>query len=141
MSYGPAIAGVTPFESIGVFTGTAQKKFIASRATRSGAGSTSVMLSLLPLTLIPVGSDLFPFSAASAPTMSLTKFTPGEPIFGAKIRSNARAKLAAVSGSPVLNLKPLLTVNVYVRPFGETRGRPAAASGRTCDPSGAGWSG
>ena len=94
---------MTPLGSIGVETGTAQKNGIASRASRSGAAATSVMLSLLPLALIPEGSFTFPFSAACAPTTSLMKLTAGDAIFGEKSRSKARTKLCAVTGSPVLN--------------------------------------
>ncbi len=47
----------------------------------------------------------------------------------------------AVTGAPSLNLSPLRTVIVYVLPSRDTRGNPAAASGTSREPSGAGLSG
>ena len=53
----------------------------------------------------------------------------------------ANAKFAAVTGLPSLNLRPGLTVIVYVVPPSEINGKPAAASWTRVLPSGAGLSG
>lgn len=99
------------------------------------------MISLFPLTVTPVTVFAFLASIAFAPTMSLMNGTTGDCIAGLSARLIAKAKFCAVTGLPSLNLKPLLTVIVYVLPSREMTGNPLAASGRILLPSGAGRSG
>ena len=55
MKYGPAIGIVArPLGSAGVPIGTAQKKGIVSRVTRSGSGETRWIVSVSPRATIPL---------------------------------------------------------------------------------------
>ena len=96
----------------GSLSGTAQKKFMAMRATKSGATRVSLMLSLSPSTVTPEAWVAFLFTTASAPTTSLRNVTAGDWSAGARSRSITCANVCAVTSSPVLNLKPLRMVKV-----------------------------
>src|SRR5262245_4690540 len=99
------------------------------RARKSGATFVSEIVSLLPFALIPVAVVALPSMTACAPLMSPMKSIAGETIFGLRSRFIAYAKLAADTAEPSANLKPLLTVKVYVLPSRDTAGRDVAASG------------
>ena len=100
------------FSGTGVSRGTAQKKFIAMRATKSGACFVSRMESVLPLAWTPEAVFAFLLTMASAPTMSPMKATEGEASPGFRSRLITFAKVCAVTSSPVLNLNPGRIVNV-----------------------------
>src|SRR5881397_1105422 len=107
----------------------AQKNGMAIRARKSGAAFVRVMTRCEPLTFTPETGDL------SEPTMSEKNGTAGDCIFGSASRSIAALKLAAVTAWPFENfVKPALTLKSYVRPLFDTFGKPAAASGTSCEP-------
>ena len=120
---------------------TAPKNGIASSARNVGFAWTSLITSVWPLAVTPVTERALPWLRASAPTTSCRNAIAGEACCGSAARSIARLNAAAVTGEPSLNLSPLRTVNVYVLPSRDTRGNPAAASGTSREPSGAGLSG
>jgi hypothetical protein len=124
---------------IGAFFGTAVKNGSVMIARNCGAGRSRVMVSLLPWTLTPEAFFALPSSTAFAPTIgapwTAMNGAAGDCIDGFSTRLIASAKLCAVTRSPVLNLKLLRTVNVYVLPSAETVGRLAAASGTIFRPS------
>src|SRR3990172_6049105 len=106
--YGPAVtAGASkPSGTIGVFTGTAEKNGIVIRARKSGATTFSLTVNVWPFAL---------YDATSS-----RNDDAGDCIFGSRARWNARLKFAAVTADPSLNLKPFLTVKMYVFPSRDT---------------------
>src|SRR5437660_10578496 len=102
MKYGPAIGiARTPFGSIGVPIGTAQKNGIASRLTRSGTGEESRIVRVFPRATMPAMWDALPALYAFAPTTSARKpfVSAGPLILGLRLRSIAYLNVCAVTGS------------------------------------------
>ncbi len=102
---------LTPFESIGVLVGIAQKNGIATRARKSGEFAVRLTIRCDPLTLTPETVFALPSSLASTPAMSLMNGVAGDCIFGSASRSIAALKFWAVTGCPFENfVKPTLTL-------------------------------
>ena len=140
--YGPADGKTeTPRGSIAMLGLTAPKNGIASSARNVGFARTSLITSVWPFAVTPVTERALFWLRASAPTTSCRNAIAGDACCGSAARSIARLNAAAVTGEPSLNLSPLRTVNVYVLPSRDTRGKPVAASGTSRVPSGAGLSG
>ena len=76
---------LTPFGSMGVLSGSAQKKGVASRASRSPAGCVSVIVRVSPL--------------ATTLEMSAVNARDGEFIIGFVSRSKTNLKVCAVTFS------------------------------------------
>ena len=117
MKYGPAMGMMrTPFASIGVPIGTAQKNGIVSRVTRSGIGEVSRIVNVFPRATMPAMWGALPAMYAFAPTTSARKpFDSAGPfILGLRLRSIAYLNVCAVTGSfeGGEKRKPLRMVNV-----------------------------
>src|SRR5712691_1528792 len=146
MEYGPAIGIVrTPFGSIGVPIGTAQKNGIASRLTRSGTGEVSQIVRVFPRATMPAMWGSLPALYAFSPTTSARKpFNSAGPfILGLRLRSIEYLNVCAVTGSFEGGEKrnPLRILNVYVLPSADRAGSDWATSGTTREPAGPALSG
>ena len=98
---------------------------------------TNLMLLNYPDKPAPEGSRLAPDAATGFPRVSNDGRT-----YTFTIKRGLRfSDGSAVTAEPSLKRSPRLIVNVYVRPSRETRGKPAAPSGASREPSGAGLSG
>ena len=92
-------------------------------ASSSGRGSPArLTFSLIRRASCPI--------AAVARARRRGTTTPGDCIFGSSARSIAAREVRRRHRRPSVNLKPCLTVKVYVLPSLDTFGKPAAASGR-----------
>src|SRR4051812_44075739 len=133
----------TPFGSIGVFEGTAQKNGSASRARRSGAGAVRRIVRVLPRTVSPAMWAALPAMYAVAPTMSSNPPAAGLLIRGFKVRSIVSLNVWAVTGwfEGGENRKPPRIVNVYVFPSAERVGNDCATSGTSWKAAGPALSG
>ena len=121
-----------------MFTLTAPNHCIARIETKVGFGLTSLIVSFRPLAVTPEMWAVLPARNAAPPTRiwSSWSLTPtGEPIFGLRLRSNARWNDAAVTGEPSLNFWPGRIVKTYVLPSLDTVGKAVAPSGYSWPPS------
>ena len=84
----------------------AWKNGIASRAIRSGAGRSSLIVSWLPLAVTPETVFVRPARTASAPWMMSMNDEPGDCSSWDATRLIVSAKLFADTGSPVENRRP-----------------------------------
>ena len=82
----------------------------------SGARLVRRIVSTSPCARTPDALLAFPAITSRAPTMSVRYAAAGEPICGLRSLLIAHAKLAALTGAPVLNRKPGLIWNVYALP-------------------------
>src|SRR5579862_1774501 len=115
-----------------MFALTAVNHCIERIDTKVAFGCVRWNVSVCPFAVMPEMCWVLPARNAVPPTTVFSRFrlTPsGEPIFGLRIRSHARWKLAAVTGEPSLNLRPERMWNVYVFPSFETVGKAVAACG------------